>query len=202
MKLNNREKLIVIVIIAISALFFSQLLSKDYKGPDYLPDPIQKNLSSKQYLELETKAGNIKVELVASYEVHAGVRGRKNYSSDYPSRISPMDLILAWGDLNQPKLIETVKFRQSGRWYYYNLNPDAPVTVSHVGQHSSNTHIIPANDEVLKKLKTVKENSVVLISGYLVNVIFENGPWSTSLSRTDTGDGACEILLVETITVN
>ena len=48
MKLNNREKLIVILIIAISALFFSQLLSKDYKGPDYLPDPIQKNLNSKQ----------------------------------------------------------------------------------------------------------------------------------------------------------
>ena len=103
------------------------------------------------------------MELVASYDVQAGVRGRKNYSSDYPSRISPMDLILAWGDLNQPKLIETVKYRQSGRWYYYNLSPDAPVTVSHVGQHSSNTHIIPANDEVLKKLKTVKENSVVLI---------------------------------------
>ena len=60
MKLNNREKLIVILIIAISVLFFSQLLSKDYKGPDYLPDPIQKNLSSKQYLELETKAGRLK----------------------------------------------------------------------------------------------------------------------------------------------
>ena len=60
MKLNNREKLIVILIIAISALFSSQLLSKDYKGPDYLPDPIQKNLSSKQYLELETKAGRLK----------------------------------------------------------------------------------------------------------------------------------------------
>ena len=60
MKLNNREKLIVIVIIAISALFFSQLLSKDYKGPDYLPNPIQKNLSSKQYLDIETKAGRLK----------------------------------------------------------------------------------------------------------------------------------------------
>ncbi len=95
--------------------------------------------------------------------------------------------------------------RYSGEVYFIAQNAEfTPKNISTKDERQNLLFAIKAkvNDEVLKKIKTVKENSVVLISGYLVNVIFEDGPWSTSLSRTDTGDGACEILLVETITVN
>jgi hypothetical protein len=38
----------------------------------------------------------------------------------------------------------------------------------------------------------------VTASGYLVDIRGADGfTWSTSLSRTDTGDGACEVFWVE-----
>jgi hypothetical protein len=39
---------------------------------------------------------------------------------------------------------------------------------------------------------------LVTVSGYLVDVRGANGfTWKTSLSRSDTGDGSCEIVWVE-----
>ncbi len=40
------------------------------------------------------------------------------------------------------------------------------------------------------------------MSGYLVDVRGPNGfRWNTSLSRNDTGDGACEIMWIESLAV-
>ena len=40
------------------------------------------------------------------------------------------------------------------------------------------------------------------IGGYLVDVAGPGGfAWNTSLTRNDTGDGACEIVWVETLEV-
>ena len=205
MRLSNFEKIIIALILSIAFLFVKPLFMHNYSGPDNLPAPIQTNLKKTEYITIKDsneKNKEIKVELVAKYQVTAGVRGRRNYTSDYSAKISPMDLILAWGDLNQPEIIDLVDYKQSGRWYYYRIKSNSELTYGHIGNNSSNTHIIPANDEVLKKLDSINENSFVKISGYLVNVIFKDGSWSSSLSRTDTGNGACEILLVEEVNVH
>lgn len=202
MKLSKLERIIILLILVIGFLFVNPFEKEEYNGPNYLPQPNQTILASPKYVTINNKNETIKVELVASYEITAGVRGRKNYNSDYSAKVSPMDLILAWDDLNQPEILEVVDYKQSGRWYYYNVKPNPRISVNHVGQNSSNTHIIPANKQVLKEIDSIKENNIVIISGYLVNVLFEDGPWSSSLSRTDTGNGACEILLVNEITIN
>ena len=196
MRFSSLEKIIIISIIAIVLLVVQPFAPADYQGPEHLPAPVQQNLSQTELRIIEGRKGPVTMEVVATYRVQAGVRGRQNYRTDYPAQISPMDLILAWGDLNQSHLLEAVSYRQSGRWYYFNLTPDAPVTTTHISHHSANTHIIPADGKVLRQLKSIKTNSYVELEGYLVNVLFENGPWSTSLSRTDTGGGACEIFLV------
>ena len=80
---------------------------------------------------------------------------------------------------------------------------------------SGNTGIKPANHckqqqhahdpgavIVERSLKKLREGDIVLLQGYLVDVDHESGwRWRTSMSRTDTGAGACEIVYVEHVAV-
>ena len=196
MRFSKLEKITILSIIVIALLIVQPFAPADYHGPEYLDPPIQQNLPQSETWIIEGRKGPVTIELVATYQMQAGVRGRRNYRFDVPAQVSPMDLILAWGDLNQNHMLEAVRYRQSGRWYYFTVKPESEVTNTHVSHHSANTHIIPADDKVLKELKSVKTNSYVELTGYLVNVNFEDGPWRTSLTRIDTGSGACEIFLV------
>jgi hypothetical protein len=63
-------------------------------------------------------------------------------------------------------------------------------------------HMIPARKSIERQLKDLRPGNIVVLEGYLVDVDHPSGwRWRTSLSRTDTGNGACEIVYVESITV-
>jgi hypothetical protein len=58
-------------------------------------------------------------------------------------------------------------------------------------------HLIPANDQVREALDRVNSGSTVSLRGFLVEARGEDGwRWRSSMSREDTGDGACELILV------
>jgi hypothetical protein len=62
--------------------------------------------------------------------------------------------------------------------------------------------MVPANKKVKKTLKGLREGDLVTLRGYLVDVDHETGWfWRTSMSREDTGAGACEIVYVESVSV-
>jgi hypothetical protein len=61
-------------------------------------------------------------------------------------------------------------------------------------------HMIPANDDIERRLKSVRAGNLVRIRGYLVEVTGKDGfRWKSSLSRSDTGAGACELVWVESL---
>ncbi len=105
MRLSRLEKLCLALIIAIGVMFAVGANRAGYKGPAFIPAPEQIMLSGLDNIVLSTKSGDIVLELVATYNISAGVRGRKNYRGDALSSVSPMDLVLAWGDLNQPLML-------------------------------------------------------------------------------------------------
>jgi hypothetical protein len=76
------------------------------------------------------------------------------------------------------------------------LAPDA------ILRNAAQLHLIPATGRIESRLKRLRPGQRVGISGYLVDV---TGPgrfvWRTSLSRSDSGAGACEIVYVETLDV-
>ena len=54
--------------------------------------------------------------------------------------------------------------------------------------------------DAAQELRSVRPGEVVHLEGFLVDVKRDDGwHWNTSLTREDTGAGACEIVLVETI---
>lgn len=75
-------------------------------------------------------------------------------------------------------------------------------TIDKVGVSSANWHIIPSGPSTRKKLMAIDEGDEVHLKGWLVEAVSQNGQVSrSSLSRTDAGDGACEIIWVTDISV-
>ncbi|MGZ8252192.1 MAG: hypothetical protein ACXW1P_07095, partial [Methylophilaceae bacterium] len=86
---------------------------------------------------------------------------------------------------------------------FYFWHVDAfPIPREEIETHSANMHMIPANSLVEKTLKSVRVGQVVSVSGYLVEAKAPDGwHWKSSLTRNDTGNGACELVLVKAISV-
>jgi len=62
--------------------------------------------------------------------------------------------------------------------------------------------MIPANEEVKAALFDVEEGQVVQLHGYLVRIDADDGwQWRSSLTRKDTGDNACELVLTEKLRI-
>jgi hypothetical protein len=188
----------VCIIIIILALGKDILTSTPYQGN--IPDPIQINTSELDALFLSAEDYDVSIDILAEYNIEAVIKSKKKYT-DYSSQIAQYDLALAWGDLNQEDIDDHIKYSQRGRWYYYNWDAGSLVSGSYIGEHSSNVHIISEDDLVLKEIKKLAVNNHIKLTGYLVNVNFESGAWKSSLTRFDTGDGACEIMYVTNVEI-
>jgi len=179
-----------------------EVSSRDFTGPAYIDPPTQVNLPDVEILTIEGDKGPVELQLLATYTISAAVKSIEDYTTDFTSQISPRDFALAWADINKPKIDRYVSYSQKERWYYFTVKGGSNVDIDYVDLHSANTHIIPANDKVTSLVKEVMVDDYITMEGYLVNAIFVNGSWSSSLVREDTGDGSCEILYVTNITIH
>jgi hypothetical protein len=138
---------------------------------------------------------------LARYSVRAVVLSRSRYRLDDGAEFAPLDLALGWGSMSIADVINDLSISQSGRWYEYSWHGDPPLDPQVIATHSANTHCLPANALVKKQLLAVNRHDLVTLEGYLVEISNPNGyHWRSSLSRDDTGGGACEVLWVTSVT--
>lgn len=143
------------------------------------------------------QSGDLSITPLANYSVTAVVLSRSRYRYDAGAKIAPVDLALGWGPMSISGVINELSISQSGRWYEYTWRNDPPLDPAQIARNSANTHCIPADDNVRRQLLAVKRHELVTLSGYLVEVKRSDGfRWRSSLSRDDTGGGACEIVWI------
>ncbi|MFQ3231855.1 hypothetical protein [Reinekea sp.] len=136
---------------------------------------------------------------MAEFEITARILSKKKYTSGRETDLSTYDLALGWGRMSDIDVINEISIRQSGRWYRWQTK-NAPIPLREIERSSANMHMIAASDVVADTLKDLNKHDVVTIKGYLVNVLAADGwRWKSSLSRDDTGAGACELIWVESI---
>ncbi len=170
-------------------------------------NPVQSGLrgASAEPLVWEESGAIWTLQPKATYQIAGRVLGNKPYS-DWESSTVPRDLALGWGEMSDPAVDEWISWRQSGRWYYYTWNSESPYNGRTIGNQSANVHIIPATENLDKALRDVGRDDLVYLEGRLVDIAMENGRLtqtvSTSLSRQDSGNGACEIMYVEQLIWN
>ena len=139
---------------------------------------------------------------LAQFDLRARVLSTNHYSFDRQADLSPVDFALGWGRMSDSDVLSDIKITQSGRFYFWRTRYGRmlPIPRNEVISHSANMHMIPADDDVKKILLDVRTGEIVALSGFLVQVTKPNGwVWKTSLSRTDTGNGACEVVWVERV---
>ena len=138
----------------------------------------------------------------ALFELRARVLSREDYRWDAGADLAPVDLALGWGAMSDQAVLDRIEVSQGARWYYTRYDHPAPLADRDIIRQSSNMHLVPASPVILARLKEIRRGDLVWLRGYLVDADHESGfTWRTSLSREDTGDGACELFYVELISI-
>jgi hypothetical protein len=138
----------------------------------------------------------------ARFEINARVLSKEPYYLSREADLSPLDLALGWGAMSDQSILDQIDISQSGRWYRTKFDLPPPIPDQQIISNSSNMHMIPAREDIGRALKKLREGDIITLRGYLVDVDHDSGwHWRTSMSREDTGGGACEIVYVESLDV-
>lgn len=135
---------------------------------------------------------------LAKFSLKAKVLSKRNYSDGRASDIAPFDLALGWGNMSDESVLSEIRISQSGRFYRWFVD-SFPIPRREIETHSANMHIIPGSDEIKIAVDQVKHGDIIQMSGNLVEVKSDSDGWhwESSLTRNDTGAGACELILVD-----
>jgi hypothetical protein len=159
--------------------------------------PMQSNAAESQTIRIDDYA----ITPLADFSITAKVLGKKHYRSGREADLSPYDLALGWGRMSDESILKSIKITQSGRWYRWNTK-DMPIPRREIESNSANMHMIPADEFIELQLGDVKEGQVISLSGHLVEVKASDGwRWKSSLTRNDTGGGACELIYVTSFSI-
>lgn len=160
--------------------------------------PYQENINS----SVKHTIGDFTITELAKFRIKAKILSKKNYSFDRESDLSPTDLALGWGNMSDEAILEKIDISQSGRFYRWHVD-SFHIPRNEIETHSANMHLIPATDSVARDIDRVRKGEIIELSGNLVEALSnsEGWRWKSSLTRNDTGAGACELILVESIRV-
>jgi hypothetical protein len=135
----------------------------------------------------------------ARFELTARVLSRENYPFDAGASLAPVDLALGWGRMSDSQVLAQVDISQENRFYHWHVD-HFPIPRREIETSSANMHMIPADPLVRRELDKVRPGEVIHLEGFLVDASRPGGwYWHTSMTREDTGNGACELVYVESI---
>jgi hypothetical protein len=141
---------------------------------------------------------NYSVKPLANFVIRARILSATHYSLDASSTLSPIDLALGWNRMADPSVYNALNISQGGRWYHYSWREAPPIPPQEIIESSANMHMIPANESVARVLNQATSNKFIKIKGMLVEITNSKGwLWRSSLTRKDSGGGACEVIFVE-----
>lgn len=142
--------------------------------------------------------GDYKLKPLARFSLDARILHRKVYRYDRESKLAPVDLAVGWGPMSDQAVLDRMEITQSTRFYWYQYQLPPPIPREQIVSHSTNVHVIPATPAIAAFCKSLRSGDLIHLEGELVEATGpEIGAWRSSLSRTDSGNGACELMLVE-----
>ncbi len=206
----RRTDWLLVIVLALALVAGAVVLYKAYSSPeetiapdtetlDLTRDPVQSDATGQPLPVIEIGGRQIFLWAKAQYSITGQLASKNRYTNGFMSDLSPWDYALAWGHVGT--YIDQLRFKQMVRFCLFQPKKDAVVDIDYVNTHMSNNHLIPATKNIRRALALAKKGDILKLDGYLVNV--EAGKkgktvatWNTSTTRTDTGNGACEIIYV------
>jgi hypothetical protein len=134
------------------------------------------------------------VGMIVSYRHHDNNSRMHRLSNDH---LNMLDVCVVWGENATGAELGKIDFwngiftcnfhtRDQAAWDSFDVNK------------ISNNHLISDDDYIRDQVRDIKIGDQIRVRGYLTSYGSPNvNPRSTSTTRTDTGDGACETIYVE-----
>ena len=134
---------------------------------------------------------------LARFAASARVLARADYHWDTLAALVPVDLALGWGRMSDSAVLQDIDISQSGRFYFWRVRR-FPIPEREIIESSANMHLIAADRSVGRSIGRTRVGDVIRFDGYLVEIDWPDGSKArSSLTRNDSGSGACEIVWVE-----
>ncbi len=144
--------------------------------------------------------GKFQLKPLADFSLEARVLHRKIYRYDHSAALVPIDLAVGWGPMSDQAVLDHLVITQAARFFYYEYQNQPPIPREEIVAHATNLHLIPSTPEIESQCKALRTGELIHLSGLLVEATGPGiGTWRSSLSRTDSGNGACELVWVEEI---
>lgn len=191
----NSKYLPIILVFILALVYF--LVPESFSHLDdmlVIDNPVQ----SRSTIRQPWKVGQYEFKSLAHLELDARVLSTKYYDQGREAELSDIDFALGWGPMSSDTVLDTLSISQGGRAFFYKYTIAPPVSAGAITKHSSNFHLIPKDEHVRFQLLRTRPGDLVHLRGQLVKVTASDGwRWESSLSRRDSGAGACEIMWVE-----
>ncbi|WP_428603292.1 hypothetical protein [Sedimenticola sp.] len=190
------KRLLFVVVIAYGAYATYNTRSVEHDPGVLVTDaPIQRDIGTAAPFTLN----GYRVTPLAEFSLEARVLGTERYSLGREADLSPVDLALGWGPMSDSAVLSQISISQSGRFYHWSA-ARLPIPIQAISRHSANMHMVPADSSVEAELRSVREGDIIHLDGYLIRADAPDGwHWVSSLTRDDTGNGACELVWIKTI---
>ena len=202
--ISAKNKIIILLILAVLIIPFMHMKMKarsrdiQYQGTIISSYSFQEEPQQTDTRLPSFRFKDMTVTPLATFLIRARILSRNDYWFGQEAKLSPLDLALGWKHMSDPAVYETLNIRQHSRFYFYSWKENPPLPLQEIVASSANMHLIPADKSVANALSKAKKGKFIRIKGLLVEVTGSEGwMWRSSLTRSDSGDGACELIFVE-----
>jgi len=193
------KKIALLIVLAFIVYHFGFPDHEIKQAPGILAsdDPVQETITHAEPIHLKEYT----ITPLASFDLSGRVLSRENYYTGREADLSPVDFAMGWGPMSDSSVLNKISISQSGRWYHWQVD-EFPIPRRDIETHSANMHMIPADAAVRNTLAQVHTGNIINLRGKLVRIDANDGwHWQSSLTREDTGDGACEVIYVEDLSI-
>jgi hypothetical protein len=202
-------KLLSIVILASIPLLY--LASIKLKGlpefgkiePSLKSEPVQLETKDSPF-SFEYRGTKYVVHPQANYEIKGLIVSHNDITAWWDmyhtkDSVDIKDLCLVWGENISTNIYQKVKFYNESVSCHFTMKTFEEQQLFNINQVSNN-HLLSSNEVVREKIRSMAVGDQIYLRGMLVNYHPEGYPdylRRSSLTRKDTGGGACEVFFVE-----
>lgn len=161
--------------------------------------PLQENLPP---MPAVLRKDGFAITPLATFNLTGRVLSHKTYCCSSQDKLAPVDIAFGWGRMTHDMVLASLEISQGSRWYHFRYRDAPPIPQREIEVSSANMHLIPSSPDIEEALRGVRAGQTVTLAGFLVRAEKDNWRWQSSLSREDTGDGACEVIWVTGVRVH
>lgn len=141
------------------------------------------------------------VEIIPIRKISAQVRiiKKEAYYFDSRSKLSPLDLLIGWGELSDERNLDNIRFHLSKRYFNYTtIKPT--IQLDKILEQISLWHIVPSSELVEEEIKKLREGNIVQLEGYIVDIESKVGiEWKSEIKKLNNSQLPNTIVFVTKI---